>query len=146
MKIYEVTTRNYERNTPRGKWHETECRTQFITQEFHDAKLSDGERAFWRAIDAPMRVSVNPYSTHGAIVTAQSIRPDKLAKWVDVHTPCSLYDAMVSAGWREREAMRRAEDQRIIPVVHEDGNHRVIRLGDDEVHADYDLISRKWVG
>lgn len=146
MKIYEVETINYERNTPRGKWHEISRERKFVTQEFHDAKLSDGERRFWRAINAPMRVTVNPYSTHGTIVTAQSIRPDKLAKWVDVHTPYSLYDAMVNAGLREREAMQRAENQRIIPVVHEDGNHRVIRLGDDKVHADYDLVSRKWVG
>ena len=142
--IYKWNRKKYERKSPRGRW--IECpedeETSYITPEWMESKTSAGEIAFFEAINS----KVDVYEDRFGIVHFDNICCDRLAKREETFTPISLRGAIMSAGYRERQALESAEYQRIIPCAETIGDHIVLEFGDDEQTASYDLVTRRWVG
>lgn len=145
--IYKWERRHYERDTRTSRWHETgEVDVSYITPEWKRAKTGRDECSWWRAIGAYVRVTHDPYgSPYGTVTRFLNIRPDGLEKCSEVFTPVSMYDAYNAGGWRERQALTEAYDQRMFELVENTDEHVCVRFG-TETTATWDFVTERWVG
>lgn len=143
-RVYQWNRRKYTRNTPGGRWVEdTQAfERSYITPEWMEEKTGPAELRFWRLVcEAWVRVKRLPSGE----VHFTNIAPDKLEKREETFIPVRIHDAAHVAGWREKQALEEAETQRIIPCKMETPEHVVLEFG-EETRAQFDLVTRRWVG
>ena len=144
MRIYRWTRKHAERDTATARWHETETETRYVTESWMESLTGKTEVQFFRNLSAYVRVTHN----YDGSVKFTNIRPDKLARTDETFEPVHGFwtDAYTAAGYRERDVLMRSMDMRLIPLEMDTPEHIVIRLGDDDGTATFDLIERRWVG
>lgn len=147
LTAYRWERKHYERTSRESRWHDTGSdELMFITPSWYEEKTGSGEVAWFRALGAYVRVSHDPYgSRYGAVTYFKNISPDGLAKTEEVFTPVSLWEAYQQGGWREREALDEAYDQRRFDVVMNTDEHLCVRFG-IETTAIYDFVGNRWIG
>ena len=142
LTIYKWERKHYYKNTERGRWlHEGDDEVLYITPDWMRCKTGEDERRFWRAIGSRVRITRD----YDGTVHFNNVRPDGFAKCAETFTPIDLWCAYKDGGWRERQALEEAYDQRVFELVENTGEHVCIRFGTDTT-AVYDLVDGRWVG
>lgn len=140
LKVYKWERKHYWRPVRGRTWRDKrEDEVMYITPDWFECKIGPDERRFWTQVcDARFTV------THkGDVTHVNNVRCDGLVKCHETFTPVSIEYPM--GAWREQEALIQAVNQRVIPILENTPEHVVLRFG-EETTADYDLVTRRWIG